>query len=57
MSGRKCIVLFYRKTISSAYSYTRIGKLADASGLVEAVGADDVVITFREAADGERDIR
>lgn len=39
------LVLFY-KSFSTAYSYTPVGKLADASGLADALGSGNVTITF-----------
>lgn len=39
------IVVFY-ETHPSSYVYTRIGKIADASGLSSAVGSGSVVATF-----------
>lgn len=44
--GSSCVVLFY-KTFSSSYSYTRIGKVDNPSGLSEAVGTGSVSITFK----------
>lgn len=35
--GSTCVVLFY-ETFSSSYSYTRIGRLGDPSGLASALG-------------------
>ena len=40
-----CIVVFY-ETHPSSYAYTRIGKIADVSGLSSAVGSGSVVATF-----------
>ena len=46
--GNNCIVLFY-ESFSTSYSYTRIGKVSDASGLAEALGKDNVTVTFSAA--------
>lgn len=43
--GSSCVVLFY-ETFSSSYSYTRIGKIDDPSGLAVALGAGNVTIKF-----------
>lgn len=43
--GSNCIVLFY-ETFSSSYSYTRIGKLDNPSGLASALGRGNVTVTF-----------
>lgn len=44
------IVLFYG---SNSWSYTRLGRLDDPSGLQDALGNGDVEITFQLAGDGE----
>ena len=43
--GDNCLVLFY-ESFTSSYSYTRLGTLDDPAGLSEALGLDEVEVTF-----------
>ena len=43
--GENCLVVFYQ-SFPSSYSYTKIGHIADAAGLQEAVGTGNVQMTF-----------
>lgn len=46
--GRDCVVLFY-ESFSTSYSYTRIGRIADAEGLAEALGTGSAEVVFSAA--------
>ena len=45
--GNDCVVLFY-KGFKTGYSYTRIGRLNDASGVASTVGRGSVTVKFVE---------
>ncbi|MFN3489569.1 MAG: cyclophilin-like fold protein [Emticicia sp.] len=45
MYGSRTLVLFY-KGFSTSYSYTKIGKIDDVTGLAAALGSGDINIVF-----------
>lgn len=48
--GGNCLVLFY-ETFSSAFSYTRLGRVDDPAGLADALGAGRATVVFEPTDD------
>ena len=45
--GSDCLALFYKKA-STSYSYTKIGRITNASGLSEALGNGNATVSFKQ---------
>ncbi len=45
--GSNCVVIFY-KDFSTSYSYTRLGRLENSSGLEKILGAGNISVKFEE---------
>ena len=45
MYGSSTLILFY-KSFNTTYSYTKLGQIDDVNGLQEALGNDNVVVSF-----------
>lgn len=43
--GNNCLVLFY-ETFNTTYSYSRLAKITDTAGLIEALGNDTIEVKF-----------
>jgi hypothetical protein len=45
--GNNCLVLFY-EALNTSYSYTRLGRIDNTSGLVAALGAGSVAVKYEQ---------
>ncbi|MDE6752433.1 MAG: hypothetical protein K2J59_06675 [Eubacterium sp.] len=45
--GNNCLVLFY-KSFLTEYSYTKIGYIENSSNLADAVGSDNITVSFEK---------